>query len=53
MSRVHDSGFGKPNWPVVEKFDRFEDGSVRLPNGKVLDAETKKVRNPIKIKRKK
>ena len=32
--------------PTNEKFQRFEDGSVRLPT-KVLDAETKKVRAPI------
>jgi hypothetical protein len=37
--------------PVNEKFQRFEDGSVRLPT-KVLDAETKKVRNPIPMKKK-
>lgn len=51
--RQHDSGFGRPNWPTVEKFQRYEDGSVTFPNGKVLDAEAKKVRNPIKPKRSK
>lgn len=36
--------------PRPERFDRFEDGSVGLPNGKVVDAETRAVRAPIKVK---
>ena len=37
---------------INEKFQRFEDGSVRLPT-KVLDAETRKVRDPIPVPKRK
>ena len=37
---------------INEKFQRFEDGSVRLPT-KVYDPDTRSTRNPIPFKGKK
>jgi hypothetical protein len=36
---------------LVRRLRRFEDGSIMYPTGKVRDAETGKIRDPIKPRR--